>query len=618
MRYPDELIDRVRDANDIVDVVSACVPLKKRGANFVGLCPFHAEKTGSFNVSPSRQIFKCFGCGKGGNVFNFVMEYENLTFPEAVKMLAGRVGIELPESPEDDSPEKRLEAGKKEKILAALKDAAGFYYRTLRSSEGIRAQQYLFERGLDEETIHRFGLGYAGKGGVTLFDHLKKLGHSDEALEGTGLFNSEKGGMSDRFFNRVIFPIMDRSGKVIAFGGRLMGTASKAPKYLNSPETPVFNKGSNIYGLNIAKRTSSDTYLLCEGYMDVIALHKAGFDSAVASLGTALTPVQAKILRRFTSRVALTYDSDGAGRAATLRAIPILRGEGLDVRVVDLSPKKDPDEFIKEYGADAYRERLDKAEAAFFFEMEAGRVGVSEADPVQLAQFNVMLARSIAKYSDEMVRYSYIKASSTRYGIDEAVLTRAVNEEGLRLQEEKEKAEKEGAAGIDPEKAYVRAADPGTYTSGEAGRRLREAVPKGTTKSEHMLISLLATHPEFIPLVRKELSESDLADEAAAVLLKCIYERADSGRPVNPAVLAGDLSDGDSSAAVARILMGAEDEELMDDRGSIKAFCDTLTTVLNESLKRNGQLQSFAAIAQRRKSIDALTARIQNSEKKQI
>ncbi len=613
MRYPDELIDRVRDANDIVDVISACVPLKKRGANFVGLCPFHAEKTGSFNVSPTRQIFKCFGCGKGGNVFNFVMEYENLTFPESVKMLAGRAGIELPESPEEDSPEKRLEAGRKEKILAALKDAAGFYYRTLRSPEGVRAQSYLLERGLDEETINRFGLGYAGKGGVTLYDHLKKLGHSEEALTGTGLFNSEKGGMSDRFFNRVIFPIMDRTGKVIAFGGRLMGTASKAPKYLNSPETPVFNKGSNIYGLNIAKRTSSDTYLLCEGYMDVIALHRAGFDSAVASLGTALTPVQAKILRRFTSRVALTYDSDGAGQAATLRAIPILRGEGLDVRVVNLSPKKDPDEFIKEYGAEAYRERLDKAESAFFFEMEAGRAGVKPDDPALLAKFNVMLAKSIAKYGDEMVRYSYIKASSTRYGIDEAVLTRAVNEEGLRLQEEREK--EEAGEGAHPETAYVREADPSTYTSGEAGRRLREAVPKGTAKSEHMLISLLATHPAYIPLVRKDLNVDDLADEAAAALLKCIYDRADAGKPVSPAVLAGDLSDADSAAAAARILMGVTDEELMDDKGTVKAFCDTLATVLNESLKRGGQAVSFAAIAQKRKSIDALTARIQSTVK---
>ncbi|MCR5829733.1 MAG: DNA primase [Lachnospiraceae bacterium] len=610
MRFTDELIDKIRDANDIVDVVSSYVPLKKRGANFVGLCPFHAEKTGSFHVSPTRQIFKCFGCGKGGNVFNFIMEYENLTFPEAVKMLAGRVGIDLPESPEDDTPEKRLEATRKEKILAAMKDAAGFYYRTLRSPDGVRARQYLFERGLDEETINKFGLGYAGKGGETLYDHLKKLGHSEEALEGTGLFNGEKGRMSDRFFNRVIFPIMDRSGKVIAFGGRIMGTASKAPKYLNSPETPVFNKGSNIYGLNIAKRTSSDTYLLCEGYMDVIALHRAGFDSAVASLGTALTPVQAKILRRFTSRVALTYDSDGAGQAATLRAIPILRGEGLDVRVVNMSPKKDPDEFIKEFGAEAYRERLDKAESAFFFEMEAGHVGVKPDDPVKLTEFNTMLARSIAKYDDEIVRYSYIKASSTRYGIDEAILTRAVNEEGLKLRDEAQKAEREGRAG-EPQASYT-AADPETYVSGEAGRRLREAAPKGMMKSEHMLISLLATHSGYIPLVREDLSENDLTDRAAAELLKCIYKRYDSGRPVSPAVLAGDLTDEELSAAAARILMGVSEEEIMDDKGSNKAFCDTLSTVLNESFKRNGREMSFAQVAKRRKSIDTLISKIRN------
>ncbi|MCR5520327.1 MAG: DNA primase [Lachnospiraceae bacterium] len=614
MRYPDELLDRVRDANDIVDVVSACVPLKKRGANYVGLCPFHAEKTGSFNVSPNRQIFKCFGCGKGGNVFNFVMEYENLTFPESVKLLAARAGIELPENPEDDTPEKRLAAGRKEKILAALKDAAAFYYRTLRSEEGIRAQQYLLERGLDEETINRFGLGYAGKGGVTLYDHLKKLGHSDEALEGTGLFTGGKNGMSDRFFNRVIFPIMDRSGKVIAFGGRLMGTASKAPKYLNSPETPVFFKGSNIYGLNIAKRTSSDTYLLCEGYMDVIALHKAGFDSAVASLGTALTPVQAKLLRRFTSRVALTYDSDGAGQAATLRAIPILRGEGLDVRVVNLSPRKDPDEFIKEYGADAYRERLEKAESAFFFEMEAGHAGVKPDDPVQLQNFNQMLVESIARYDDEMVRYSYIKASCAKYGMAEEVLTRAVNKEGLRLREEREKAEKEGAFPVNPETAYSREAVPEAYVSGEAGRRIRSAAPKGKTKSEHMLISLLATHPGFISQVRKDLSESDFEDRAAAALLKCMFIRSDNAKPVDPSLLAGDLTGEDLSDEAGRILMGVEDEDLMDDEAVRKAFCETLATVLNDSFKRNGRAMSFADIAKRRKNIDLLITNIKKPQ----
>ncbi len=610
MRYSEELIDRVREANDIVDVVSACVPLKKRGANYIGLCPFHSEKTGSFNVNPARQIFKCFGCGKGGNVFGFVMEYENLTFPEAVKMLAGRAGIELPENPEDDTPEKRLEAGRKERILAALKDAAGFYYRTLRSEEGLQAQKYLLGRGLDEETINRFGLGYAGKGGMDLYKTLKSLGHSDEALEGTGLFNGEKSGMSDRFFNRVIFPIMDRSGRVIAFGGRLMGTASKAPKYLNSPETPVFFKGSNIYGLNIAKRTSSDTYLLCEGYMDVIALHRAGFDSAVASLGTALTPMQAKILRRFTGRVALTYDSDAAGQAATLRAIPILRGEGLDVRVVNLLPKKDPDEFIKEYGADAYRERLEKAEAAFFFEMEAGRAGVKPDDPVQLTEFNLMLARSIAKYPEEMVRYSYIKASSAKYGIDEAILTRAVNEEGLKLEKERGKELPPG----NPETAFTGEADPGTYTSGQARHPVREVAPKGTVKSEHMLISLLATHPEFIGIVRNELTENDLKDEAAVALLKCIYTRFDGGRPVNPAVLAGDLSDADSSSAAARILMGADEEDVMDDKGRKKAFSDTLINVLTESFRSRAREERVVPnLALHRNKLEALRTRIMNS-----
>ena len=569
MRYSDELIDKVREANDIVDVVSACVPLKKRGANFVGLCPFHAEKTGSFNVSPTRQIYKCFGCGKGGNVFNFVMEYENLTFPEAVRMLAGRVGIELPESPEDDSPEKRLEAGRKEKILAALKDAAGFYYRTLRSPEGVRAQQYLLERGLDEETINRFGLGYAGKGGVTLYDHLRKLGHSDEALEGTGLFYSEKNGMSDRFFNRVIFPIMDRQGKVIAFGGRLMGTASKAPKYLNSPETPVFNKGSNIYALNVAKRTSRDTYLLCEGYMDVIALHRAGFDSAVASLGTALTPVQAKILRRFTSRVALTYDSDEAGQKAINRAIPMLHDVGVSAAVVDMRPFKDPDEFIKALGAEEYERRIANAKTSFAFEMQfiAAKYPNRADNPADRTAFAKEVANWMLRFRDRLERSNYIAAFCKTYGFDESEFREMVNEELQRAPAKRPAAEDSQTV----PREHINA--DGVATQDFGRKRIEE---ENVMRSQNFLMTILASHPKARAVVRKYLAPEELAGSVYRDMARRCFE-APPEHVIDVAEAVSRYETVEEQELVTKMLASDEAERTEDIR---RAVSDTLLKVL--------------------------------------
>ena len=363
--YSDELIEEVRSGSDIVDVISGYVRLQKRGGTYFGLCPFHNEKTGSFSVSPGKQMYYCFGCGAGGNVFTFLMQYENFTFPEAMQALAERAGIALPA--EEVTPEARREADKRQLLLEINKAAAKYYYAMLRGEGGKRAYEYFAKRKLSDQTMKKFGLGATGAYSDSLYRYLREQGYEDLVLKETGLVTIDERGGRDKFWNRAMFPIMDVRGKVIGFGGRVMGDGE--PKYLNSPETKVFDKSRNLYGLNLARLTKRPQILLCEGYMDVIALHQAGFDNAAASLGTAFTGGHANLLRRYTKEVYLTFDSDKAGVKAALRAIPILREANLTVKVVDMKPYKDPDEFIKALGAEAYEERIARAENSFMFQI---------------------------------------------------------------------------------------------------------------------------------------------------------------------------------------------------------------------------------------------------------
>lgn len=306
MFYSENLIEEVRMKNDIVDVISSYVKLQKKGSSYFGLCPFHNEKSPSFSVSPSKQMYYCFGCGAGGNVLTFIMEYENYSFPEALKYLADRVGVELPQ--QEMNEEMKRQQDLRSRILELNKMAAKYYYYQLRTENGAHAMEYLKGRKLSDETIHKFGLGYSNKYGNDLYKYLKSKGISDELLAQSGLINvDEKRGMYDKFWNRVIFPIMDVNGRVIGFGGRVMGDGK--PKYLNSPETKVFDKSRNLYGLHIARTSRKKYMLVCEGYMDVISMHQAGFTNAVASLGTALTSQHASLLKRYTDEVILTYDS---------------------------------------------------------------------------------------------------------------------------------------------------------------------------------------------------------------------------------------------------------------------------------------------------------------------
>ncbi|MBR4768467.1 MAG: DNA primase, partial [Lachnospiraceae bacterium] len=428
MYYPDEVIEEVRTRSPIVDVVGSYVHLTKKGGNYCGLCPFHNEKTPSFSVSASKQMFHCFGCGKGGNVVTFIMEYENATFPEAIELLADRAGITLPKR-EFDPSEKR-EADLRTRLLEIQKEAALFYCRVLRTNEGKTGLDYFRRRGISEEMIRSFGLGFSPMRPDALYKHLKQKGYGDEELEKSGLIRFNKNGGYDYFFNRVIFPIMDVQSRVIGFGGRVMGNAE--PKYLNSPETRLFDKSRNLYGLHAAKRSREKYMIVSEGYIDIIALHQAGFTNSVASLGTAFTPQHAMILKRYVQEVVLCYDFDGAGKKAAMRAIPILREVGMRIRVMSLSPYKDPDEFLKNLTPEDFKARIDEAENAFLWEVSMIREQYDFSDPDDKTAFIRSAAKMLTDFTDEIERNSYTEAVAKRFGLDYGTLKTRVAELGNR------------------------------------------------------------------------------------------------------------------------------------------------------------------------------------------
>ena len=429
MYYAEDVIEEVRSRNDIVSVISEYVKLQRKGSSYFGLCPFHNEKSPSFSVSPDKQMYYCFGCGAGGNVFTFIQEYENYSFPEAMKFLAERAGITLPEK--EYSQEERRAQDLRTRILNVNKMAAKYYYYQLRTENGRQAMEYLKNRRLSDETIRSFGLGYSNKYSNDLYLYLKKQGVSDELLRESGLMNvDERKGMYDKFWNRVIFPIMDVNNRVIGFGGRVMGDGK--PKYLNSPETAVFDKSRNLYGLNVARTARKKSMLVCEGYMDVISMHQAGFKNSVASLGTALTTQHASLLKRYTDEVILTYDSDGAGIKAALRAIPMLKAAGISTRVLHMNPYKDPDEFIKTLGPEVFQERMDQAENSFLFEISILERDFDMHDPEGKTGFYQAAARKLMEFDQELERENYIQAVAERYHISFDSLRKMVNREAMR------------------------------------------------------------------------------------------------------------------------------------------------------------------------------------------
>ena len=518
MRYSDDVIEEVRTKNDIVDVVSQYVKLTRKGSSYFGLCPFHNEKTPSFSVTPAKQMYYCFGCGAGGNVFNFIMEYENYTFGEALSHLAQRAGVELPKI--EYSREAKEKAERKALLLEINKKAAQYFYYQLRREGGKAAYQYLTGRGLSEETIKKFGLGYSDKYSDDLYKYMKAKGYSDELLRESGLFNAdERRGMYDKFWNRVIFPIMDVNNRVIGFGGRVMGDGK--PKYLNSPETKIFDKSRNLYGLNVARTTRKNYLILCEGYMDVISMHQAGFTNAVASLGTALTSGHASLLKRYTEEVLLLYDSDEAGIRAALRAIPILREAGVNAKVVNLKPYKDPDEFIKNMGAEAFEERLLNASDSFLFRVHTGEAEADMETPQGQNRFFEECARMLLELSDELERNLYIEAivkDYRRYGISSEDLRKRVNTLAMKGTRAEQRVQPK-STGHDTKK--------------------RESAGD---KAQKLMLTWLVTYPGIFEEAEKYLSPSDFVVPLYRQVAEMLFAQRKEGE-VNPARLLNVFTD---------------------------------------------------------------------------
>lgn len=434
MAFDRVFLDELSARNDIVDVVSQYVQLKKSGANYFGLCPFHNEKTPSFSVSPDKQIFHCFGCGAGGGVITFTMKAEGLEFPDAVRYLAARAGMQVPEQGEAD----RKAARHRERLYALCKDAARFYYDTLWKPENRVAQQYFLGRGLHRRTMNRFGLGYAPDSFHALLDAMTAKGYTrDEMLDAGLLSRSEKGHVYDRFRGRVMFPIIDVRGNVIAFGGRVLDDSK--PKYLNSPETPIFHKSRNLFALNLSKTTKSGYFILAEGYMDVIALHQAGFDCAVASLGTSLTEEQARIIARHVGRIVISYDADGAGQSAAQRAIDILKKCDLQVKVLRIPGAKDPDEFIKAKGADAFRALIERSEDHNAYRLEQIAAKYDLEDDEARVQFLRDAARMLAGIESSIEREVYAGRAAKMAGVTAEAMNVEVRRE-LNIRKKKQRA----------------------------------------------------------------------------------------------------------------------------------------------------------------------------------
>lgn len=569
MYYPEEVIEEVRTRNDIVDIISGYVKLQKKGSNYFGLCPFHHEKSPSFSVSQSKQMYHCFGCGVSGNVFTFVMEYENYTFREAVELLADRSGVKLPKM--EYSKEAKAQADLRAALLEINKMAANYFYYQLKQPQGQQGCQYLMGRGLTEQTIRRFGLGYSNKTSNDLYQFLRSKGYEDSILKETGLVTIEERGARDKFWNRVMFPIMDVNNRVIGFGGRVMGDGE--PKYLNSPETKLFDKSRNLYGLNYARLSREKFILLCEGYMDVIAMHQAGFTNAVASLGTAFTSQHAALLKRYTDQVVLTYDSDGAGVKAALRAIPILKSVGMSVRVLNMRPYKDPDEFIKNLGPEAFRQRIAEARNSFLFEIDTIRQQYSMEDPEQKTVFYNETARKLLEFPEALERDNYIQAVAREYFINYEDLKRLVNQMGSRYGTALPGTQAARETGISGE---IYGEKPKTFQK----KKDRE---EGIRQSERLLLTWLIEDPRLFDKIQGIIGPEDFVKPLYRRAAQMVFEGHENGE-VSPAAILNHFIDDEGNYKEVAALFNASLNDSLSNEEQKKAFADTVMKVKKSSL----------------------------------
>ena len=520
MAFPTSFLDELSARNPIEDVVGQYVSLTRRGSNLFGLCPFHNEKTASFSVAPDKGIYYCFGCHKGGGSVNFIMEVESLDYPDAVRFLAKRAGMEVPEDREYQSAYK-----KQERLRNLCKEAARFFHSVLYSEDGAEARAYLVKRGLSKATATKFGLGFAPNRWSDLLDTMTKKGYTREELLDAGLvLKSQKGSCYDRFRNRLMFPIIDIRGSVIGFGGRVMDDSK--PKYLNSPETSIFNKRKNLFALNIAKKSKQGRMILTEGYMDAIALHQYGFDCAVASLGTALTEEHAQLLAKYTNQVVLTYDGDEAGQNATRRAIPMLERAGVQVKVLRMQGAKDPDEFLKKFGADKFKVLLEQSENHVDYGLLSLQSRFDLTVDEQRVQFLKEAAEFIAALPSAVSREVYGSRAAQAAGITAETMKMEVNRAYKRHQSRERK--KQAQQNLDVAGQHQPAAKELRYSN------LRSA------KAEEQILVQVLKEPACLQDLRilPQQFSSAVLGKAYGIFRQC----RDAGRPVQLSVLESELS----------------------------------------------------------------------------
>lgn len=504
-RYSEEVLEDIRQSSDIVDVISQYVSLKRSGRNFFGLCPFHNEKSPSFSVSPDKQIFHCFGCGVGGNIFTFISKIEGISFREAVEVLAERANIQLPKLEDNaDTFKEELKA----KVYKVNKFTAEFYHKNLYKPSSKLAQEYIKKRKLNNETLKSFQIGYSGKFDE-LYKALKQEGFGEQEILESGLVNkNDNGKFIDRYRNRLMFPICDARGRVIAFGGRVLDDSK--PKYINSPENVVYSKGRHLFGLNVAKKGDTKTLLIVEGYMDVISLHQRGITNVVAALGTALTQQQAWLLRKNTEKIILGFDSDGAGQTAIIRSLEILQNMGCDIRILQMEGAKDPDEYILKFGVVRFQNLMQNAISLFEFKVKNLKQGLNLENSNDKIKFLNEIAKLLAKIDNTMEKEVYIEKIAKTYDISKEAIYAQVNKLSY--------ANSKGGQILESTKPKPR-----------LKKTEEKAVPENIKKRENTILSILINKPESYDLIKSKIKPKDFKYELNQIIANKLYEELEKG-----------------------------------------------------------------------------------------
>ena len=565
IRYSDELIEEIRSSNDIVDTISQYVQLKRKGRNFFGLCPFHKEKSPSFSVSPDKQIFHCFGCGVGGNVIHFISKIENLDFKDTIEYLADRAGIELPKTENEQFNQRQI---LKDKVYKINEETARFYHENLYKPTAKEAQNYVKERKLNNATLKSFLIGYSGTYNE-LYKHLRSKGFSDNEILASSLVNkNDRGQFIDRFRRRLMIPILDVRGKVIAFGGRVLDNS--LPKYINSPENIVYSKGRNLFGLNVAKKGDLKKVVIVEGYMDAISLYQRGITNVVASLGTALTESQGRLLRKYAEQIIISYDSDSAGQAATLRGLEILRNLGCDVRILQMEGAKDPDEYVIKYGTGRFNLLIDNAISLVEFKVKVLKNKFDLDNTNDKIKFLQEIAKVLSEVESQIELEIYVEKIANEYSISKEAIYSEINK--IKYANTSKQKELENV---------IRRAKPVKVSK----------VDDSVIKKENVVIYLLLNYPEeSTEKIRNNLLETDFKYETNKKIINKLYELIDKKEKISSEVL-NYFADDDEITSHMTMLM-ADDYEIGDVD---KCIDDIINSYNKERLidRRNDIIQSL-------------------------